>query len=122
MVGLWIERPRAVVTAVAADPQQNEWFIAAQTEYLKGHYVEAEMLLAKVISRNPADAEVRLLLATIQRRTKRLSDASQSLRELAEIPAAGRWVCEIERELQRIEEAKHEEAERDEESGLARAA
>ncbi len=122
MVGWWQAHPRPVVPAATADPQQNEWFTEAQTEYLKGHYVEAEMLLANVLSRDPADAEARLLLASIQRRTRRLSDASQSLRELAEVPAAGRWVWEIERELQRIEAMKQEETQRDEESGLARAA
>lgn len=122
MVSWWIERPRAVVPATTADPEQNEWFIAAQTEYLKGHYVEAEMLLAKVLSREAADVEARLLLASLQRRTHRLEEANQSLRELTEVPAAGLWVWEIERESQRIEAMKQEESQRDEESGLARAA
>jgi uncharacterized membrane protein (DUF485 family) len=122
MVGWWIERPRAVVSAATADPQDNEWFIAAQTEYLKGHYVEAEMLLDKVLSRDPADAEARLLLASIQRRTRRLDESSQSLRALAEAPTAGRWVWEIERELLTIAEIKKQKESGAEENGLARAA
>ena len=47
--------------ASTSDPQLDEWFCEAQTEYLKGHWFEAETLLARLLSQRPDDVEGRLL-------------------------------------------------------------
>jgi hypothetical protein len=122
MVGWWVGRSGPNTRTMAVDPQQNEWFCQAQTEYLKGHWVEAEMLLAKSIARDPADAEARLLLASVQRRTRRLAEARATLGELAEVTTASRWAWEIQSEIRKIEDTQQGESEGDEERGLARAA
>ena len=52
-----------------ADPQLDDWFREAQHEYLKGHWIAAETQLTRLLARQPADAEARLLLASLQRRS-----------------------------------------------------
>jgi len=54
-------------------------FIAAQGEYLKGHWFEAESLLQRLICRSPGDADAQLLLATLYRHTRRLDEAHDRL-------------------------------------------
>jgi hypothetical protein len=122
MVGVWRARTQSSAGPTKVDPTCDRWFGEAQTEYLKGHWVEAEMLLTNLLARHPADVEARLLLASVQRRTKRMDEANQTLRELAALPAAGRWAREIQSELQKIADMKPGESERDDERGLARAA
>jgi hypothetical protein len=51
----------------------------AQHEYLKGHWLEAEALVARLIDLSVSDIESRLLLASIQRRTKRWNEAERTL-------------------------------------------
>jgi len=80
----------------------------AQQAYLKGHWIEAEWIVARLLNRQPADVEGRLLLASIQRRSKRWNEASKTLVELREEPAAAKWVLEIETELRQIDELERE--------------
>lgn len=124
MVGWWASRSGPNTRTATVDPQQNEWFYQAQTEYLKGHWVEAEMLLAKLIARDPADAEARLLLASVQRRTRRMAEANKSLRDLADLPAASRWAWEIHTEQEAIGaiEKQQNDSEESDAEPLARAA
>jgi hypothetical protein len=124
MAGWWVSRSSPNATTATVDARQNEWFCQAQTEYLKGHWVEAEMLLAKSIARDPADAEARLLLASVQRRTRRLAEARATLGELAEISTASRWVWEIHTEQEAIGaiEKQQDKSEGSEGEPLARAA
>jgi len=75
----------------------------AQHEYLKGHCLEAETLVAKLIARCPRDVEARLLLASVMRRTKRWNQAQTTLVELRAEPRAAAWLPEIESELRQIE-------------------
>jgi len=87
-----------------ANPEHEALFCEAQHKYLKGHWLEAETLVARLLGKRPADIESRLLLASIQRRSKRWNEARKTLVELQEAPAAGKWLLEIETELQQIEE------------------
>jgi thioredoxin-like negative regulator of GroEL len=73
-------------------------FPQAQAEYLRGHWFEAEALLARQLRTSPEDAEARLLLATLERRTGRWDDAQRELRRLKQCEAASKWQLEIERE------------------------
>lgn len=70
----------------------------AQAEYLKGHWFEAEALLSRQLQSVPEDAESRLLLATLFRRTKRSDEAERQLRRLEQCETSSRWCFEIEQE------------------------
>jgi hypothetical protein len=70
----------------------------AQAEYLKGHWFEAETLLARQLQSSPEDVECRLLLATLYRRTKRPEDAERQLRRLEQCETSYRWQFEIQQE------------------------
>lgn len=93
----------------------NSLFEQAQHEYLKGHWIETETLLGQMLSADRSDAEARLLLASVQRRTKRWDEARVTLQTLKDDEAAARWRPEIETELKRIGEL---EAEASAESGV----
>jgi hypothetical protein len=107
-IGIWRERSGAQVIAAAVEPaQQAELeavFTEAQQEYLRGHWLEAELLVARLLNGNPRDVEARLLLASIQRRTQRMSQAMATLRRLAAGDDATKWLPEIEVELNQIEQ------------------
>lgn len=81
------------------DPELEARFTAAQHQYLRGHWIEAETLLGQLLAVNPEDCEARLLLASVERRSGRPNDARRTLVSLQTLSAAGRWTQEIEREL-----------------------
>ncbi len=83
------------------DQQSEQQFRQAQTEYLRGNWPTAERVLMELLKRRPADAEGRLLLASVLRREKRVADARKCLQELCELPAAVRWEREIGLELKK---------------------
>jgi hypothetical protein len=85
-----------------ADAQSLELFRLAQLEYLKGHLLEAETHLLTLLGRTAGDVEARLLLASIQRRTKRPAEARQSLAQLAELSGSALWAEEVQRELNKL--------------------
>ena len=89
-------------------PQDEADFREAQHLYLKGHWIEAETLLTGMIGRQPRDVEARLLLASVQRWTRRWGEATRTLAALAEDSAAAAWRLEIESELKRINELEHQ--------------
>jgi len=89
-----------------SDPQLEDWFREAQHEYLKGHWIAAETLLTRLLARQPADVEARLLLASVQRRRGARSQARQTLTELQ--PVAARWQGEIDAELRQLTEVDTE--------------
>jgi hypothetical protein len=120
VLGLWIIGFRGVRSdwrlicppqAAPATPEQSEWFRDAQIYYLKGHWIEAEAVITRLLNRQPADVEAKLLLASIQRRTERLTPARQTLIELTEQPAACRWHYEITAELKQLSERESNAAE-----------
>lgn len=79
----------------------------AQLEYVKGHWLEAETLLLRLVSRRPGDAEARLLLASVYRRSGNCPQARQQLAELSNLPAAVRWHEEIALENRKLSPPKH---------------
>ena len=104
-----LSRPRRAAAPV--QPQLDEWFRQAQTEYLRGHWIEAETLLARLLVQQPDDAEARLLLASIQRRTGRLAASRKTLTEMSSDETATRWTWEIQAELARINASEEEQPE-----------
>lgn len=97
----------------------------AQTEYLKGHWLEAKSLLTRLLSRRPGDAEARLLLASVYRRSGETELSAQQLTELSRMPAAVRWQEEVDQERRMLAGALARDGEREGENGrpaIARAA
>jgi hypothetical protein len=116
VVWFWIAGLRAGGRLVAEvvrksqplDAQATELLRQAQREYLKGHWFEAETHLQDLLQGSPGDVEAHLLLASIQRRTKRPTEARQTLSELAELPGSGNWSDEVQRELSKLVELERE--------------
>jgi len=108
---VWVQRdwPRLASVPRRVTGEGDDQFREAQHAYLKGHWIEAEAIVTKVLRKQPADIEARLLWASIQRRSRRWNEARRSLIELKESPAAANWLLEIESELRQIEEAEREE-------------
>ena len=86
----------------------QELFTQAQTEYLKGHWYDAEKLLQQLLARRPRDLEGLLLLATLYRHTRRLDDARQTLDRLERLNGFGRWLLEITHERQKLDQLAEE--------------
>ncbi|QDU27921.1 hypothetical protein ETAA8_30120 [Anatilimnocola aggregata] len=116
VVWFWVAGMRAggqLAAAIAranrpADKQSFELYRQAQLEYLKGHLLEAESRLLTLLNRTPGDVEARLLLASVQRRTKRPAEARQSLAQLAELSGSALWSEEVQRELVQVKELERE--------------
>lgn len=120
----WVRRdwPRLQTQAAGDIDQESEvWFSEAQREYLKGHWIEAETLVGRLLAKDRGDVEARLLLASIQRRTQRRNDARKTLLELRDLEGASRWRAEIQVELRQLEELEEERRERGEAVGRKRA-
>ena len=86
-------------------------FIQAQTEYLKGDWTQAELLLTQRLQNRPRDVESRLLLATLLRRSGRLDKARQQLKTPARLDDALPWQFEIAREWQLIDATQESDPE-----------
>lgn len=87
---------------VAKSPSSAKLFSTAQTEYLKGHWFEAEAALKVLLSRNARDAEARLLWVSVLRRTGRLEAALRQLKALSRLETADVWALEIRHERRRV--------------------
>ena len=109
---------RKMPETVESTPQElnQGLFTAAQTEYLKGNWIEAEACVRRLLRQTPRDVESLLLLATIHRRTRRHDEARGELQQIARLDAADRWQVELrkEREMlrretqrERIEQLQH---------------
>ncbi|MCU0959041.1 MAG: hypothetical protein MUF48_02955 [Pirellulaceae bacterium] len=98
--GCWREVRQRSWSGVAERARcEEDLFIRAQAEYLKGHWVESHDLLARLIESNPLDIEAQLLLASVHRRTKRIDLSCKQLRQVRGLQESGPWRFEIGREL-----------------------
>ena len=92
-------------------------FIDARSEYLKGHWQQAESLLLKSLLQTPRDIESRLMLATLYRHTRQFDSAWQQLETLDDFDESATWQSEILRErklLELVMEHEHSPVESDE--------
>jgi hypothetical protein len=102
--GLWQGVRECSTPGDAARGQnQQDLFIRAQSQYLRGHWVEAQMLLEQLIRRDPGDVEAHLLLASVYRRARRIDLSCRQLRQVQDCAGAAKWRFEIGRELAAIE-------------------
>lgn len=117
VVCFWVVGVRAgaqIAAAIAqatqpADAESTTLLRQAQLDYLKGHLIEAETRLTTLLHRTPGDVEAWLLLASVQRRSKRPAEARQSLTKLAELSGSIVWSEEVRRELAKIQTQEHEQ-------------
>ena len=85
----------------------DELFREAQTQYLRGNYLQAETMLCHLADRPEGDVDAQLMLVTLCRHTGRLEEASARLRRLELLEDAGKWQEEIQGEwasLRRVQE------------------
>jgi hypothetical protein len=80
-------------------------FRAAQGEYLRGNWFEAEVALNQLLEVDPTDADAHLMLATLARRIGQHAEAGERLRQLGTLERAGKWRLEIAQELQLLASA-----------------
>jgi hypothetical protein len=90
----------AALTRVLSPEKAMDLFRAAQGEYLRGIWFEAELVLNKLLEHNAQDADAHLLLMSLARRTGQLEEARERLRGLEALAGAGKWRLEIARESQ----------------------
>ena len=90
------------IAASNANDANQGLFVAAQNEYLKGNWIEAETYARRLLRRMPRDIESLLLLATIHRRTRRYDDARGELQQIARLDAADRWQVELRKEREML--------------------
>ena len=83
---------------VAHPESPDTLFIHAQSEYLKGHWDEAEAILRRRLNQAPRDVEARLLLATLFRHTRQFEAARDEHREIEKFDESFEWRFEIEQE------------------------
>jgi predicted Zn-dependent protease len=77
-------------------------FLRALSEYLQGSWFEAESLLGQLLHIHPRDAEARLMLATLLRRTGRSQEALAQLARLELLRDSEKWRLEIASERERL--------------------
>jgi thioredoxin-like negative regulator of GroEL len=80
----------------------------AQSEYLKGHWYEAETLLAQLLQVDGRDVDSRLMLATLYRHTERYEEAISALTTLQRLESAEKWEFEINQELHQLRRKKEQ--------------
>jgi hypothetical protein len=96
LIGGVVQMPR--LGGVSSIDPAGDLFRAAQGEYLRGNWFEAELALNQLLERNPGDADARLMLATLLRRIGQPGEAADQLRQLSKTEGAEKWQLEIARE------------------------
>jgi thioredoxin-like negative regulator of GroEL len=79
-------------------------FETARSEYLRGHWFEAETALQRLLDINLLDREARLMLAALLRRTGRFAEAEGQLDRLSRMDGAEKWGLEIARQRARMQQ------------------
>jgi hypothetical protein len=97
--------------AVTPRIPKTDLLMAAQAEYLRGNWFEAESLLSKQLAENPDDIATALLLAGVLRRTKRWKQSELCLEQIRLRESSARWSEEIQRELEILAREADEETE-----------
>ena len=78
-------------------------FIDARSEYLKGHWQQAEGLLLRSLLQTPRDIEARLMLATLYRHTRQFDNATAQLDTIGDFDESATWRPELLRERKLLE-------------------
>ena len=102
LVATWrnLNKLQTLSMANSNSPANEDLFLKAQTEYLNGHWLEAESLLRRLLKNNPNDADTQLMLATLLRHARRYDEARTQLKSLERLPGSRKWILEISQEHQ----------------------
>ncbi len=73
----------------------DEWFRAAQAEYVRGHWPESQRLALRIVDHDPLDVEAHLLLATLARRRGDHEAARETLDRIMTLPRGEVWAAEV---------------------------
>ena len=85
------------------DESADALFRDAQTEYLKGNWYQAQVLLEQLLQLNRHDVDAALMLASLDRHVGRIGQARERLRRLQRFDASSKWGLEIRRELEYLD-------------------
>jgi hypothetical protein len=91
-------------------PADNDLFLQAREEYLKGNWFEAETALGRLLDRNVLDIEARLMRASLFVRTARGTEATGELDRLTRMDGGESWGMEIARLRSRLADAASRKA------------
>jgi hypothetical protein len=83
-------------------PADNDLFVQAREEYLKGNWFEAETALGRLLDRNVLDIEAGLMRAALLVRTARRKEATGELDRLSRMDGGENWRMEIGRLRSRL--------------------
>ena len=81
----------------------DDLFIRARNQYLKGNWLQCEMLLEDALEDYPGDLESRLLLISLLRITKRYEQALVEITQFQKWDGAEKWNFEIAREVELLD-------------------
>lgn len=105
----WVVKDYAQsLSAPEPSKEMDELFEMAQSEYLRGHFNEAENLLERLIWLEPRDLDARLYLATIYRHQGRLHQAEKQFEVMETLPDVTKWRFQIEEERELIAKLESE--------------
>lgn len=94
-------------------------FVLAQSEYLRGHFDEAEKLFERIVRLAPDDLDSRIYLATLCRHQGKINQACRYLDEIESRNEQSPWLYQVEQERTLLAELESELKENSEESGEA---
>jgi len=86
----------------------DDLFREAQTQYLRGNYLQAETMLCHLADRPEGDVDAQLMLVTLCRHTGRLEESADRLRRLELLDDAGKWQEEIQGEWSSLRRVREE--------------
>ena len=107
---LFVSR-RAAPRTEASPGGPDDLFPAALAEYLRGNWLDTELLARQLVAQMPADIEATLLLAAALRHTNRFDEAREALDAVTLWDRAAIWQMEIDAEYQRLSEKENRLAE-----------
>lgn len=98
-VGVWVSwRHLPSLLRQRGDVANQDLFIRAQGEYLRGNWFEVESLLNKLLALDADDVDAHLMRASLYRHTRRVDEAERQLRLVEQLQGAETWRLEIEQE------------------------
>jgi hypothetical protein len=104
-----VKKCRRQLASREVNPKQDAFPEAVQY-YLSGDFYQAEGVLQRLIETNAGDVDARLMLATLLRHAGRCDEATGQLDILVRAEGAEKWRSEIDRERQRLADAKAQAA------------
>ena len=91
------------INAESSQTITDDLFIKARNQYLKGNWLQCEILLESALEEYPGDLESRLLQISLLRLTKRYEEALVEITQFQKWDGAEKWNFEITREVELLD-------------------